>query len=535
MARAALVIMVAYAASGVLGLVRQAVIGALYGAGLEFDAFVAAQRFPELLFNLVAGGALGSAFIPVFSGFLAKDDREGAWRLTGAVVSLLFLLTTLLALVTFLAGPWLVQTLLRPASPFVLLAPTDAFALGLGLHPQSVLYEQALTLNLLHIMLSTVVIFSLSGLLMGILNAHQHFWRPAAALSLYNLGIIFGALALTPFLGVAGLAWGTVIGALLHLGIQLPALRRIDARWRPSLSFSTEGVREVIMLMVPRVVGQGVVQINFLVIVFFTSGMVPGALTAVNTAFILMFTALGVIGQSVGTAVFPTLAAQAAQEDWPGYRRTLSGALRSVFFLAIPASVGLVMLAYPLVALFLQRGEWTPQATAGTAWALQFFAVGLVGHAVLEILARAFYALHDTWTPVRIGLMTMLLNIILNAVLSRVIGQPGSLARGPFAGLALAMSLATALESTTLWLILRRRVGGLDGSRVWALAWRTLAAAAVMGVVLWGLEWVLDAEPPIVQMGLGVALGAGAFFLAALLLGLEEARAIPAALLRLGR
>ncbi len=515
MARAALIVMIAYIASGVLGLVRQAVISATFGAAVEFDAFVAAQRVPELLFNLVAGGALGSAFIPVFSGFLAKHEEERAWRLVGAVVVLLTVGAILLSAVTFAAAPWLVSAILRPADP-----------------PE----QQALIVDLLRIMLSTVIIFGVSGLLMGILNAYQHFWRPAAALSLYNLGIIFGAVVLAPSMGVYGLAWGTVIGALLHLGIQLPELPRIGARWRPSLDIRTPGVLEVLTLMGPRIVGQGVVQVNFVVITAFTSGMVDGSLAIINNAFILMFTALGIIGQSLGTAVFPSLSTLAAQEDWPGYRRTLSGALRSVLFLAIPASVGLIVLAQPLVALLFERRAWSPEATAGAAWALQFFAVGLVGHALLEILARAFYALHDTWTPVKVGVGTMLVNIALDVVLIRVIGVPGDLARGPFAGLALAMSVATAIEAAALWLILRRRIGGMDGGRVWALVWRTLAAAGVMGLALWALQVALPGVHVLIITALGAALGAAIFFALALALGLEEARAVPAMVLRrLGR
>lgn len=506
MARAALLVMLAYVSSGVLGLVRQSLLGAAYGATLELDAFLAATRVPELLFNLIAGGALGSAFIPVFTSFLTKDDRESAWRLAGTVFTLLMGIAVLLALATYALAPVVVRGVLLP-----------------GDSPD----KQVLAVDLLRVMLSTVVIFGASGLLMGILNAHQHFWRPAFATSMYNLGIIAGVLFLTPSMGISGVAWGTVLGALLHLAIQLPHLRHIDARWRPSFNLRVPGVSEVMLLMVPRIVGQAVIQINFVVITAFTSFMVDGAQVSVITAFTLMFTVLGVLGQSIGTAVFPSLSALAADEDWPGYQRMLGTTFRSVLFLAIPATVGLVVLAEPLVAALFERGEWLPDATAGTAWALQFFALGLVGHALLEILARSFYALHDTWTPVIVGVITMVINFVLDIILIRVIGVQGSLARGPFAGLALAMTLATAVEAGTLWVLLRRRVGGLDGGRVLALAWRALLAAFAMGAVVWGGMTLLAGAHPAVTLVVGGTLGLIVYFGAAMLLRLDEALTVP--------
>lgn len=506
MARAALLVMLAYVSSGVLGLVRQSLLGAAYGATLELDAFLAATRVPELLFNLIAGGALGSAFIPVFTNFLTRDEREGAWRLAGTVFTLLMGISVLLALATYGLAPFVVRSLLLPG---------DSLA------------KQALAVDLLRVMLSTVVVFGASGLLMGILNAHQHFWRPAFATSMYNLGIIAGVLFLTPSLGITGVAWGTVLGALLHVGIQLPHLRRIDARWRPSFNLRTPGVSKVMLLMVPRIVGQAVIQINFVVITAFTSFMVDGAQVSVITAFTLMFTVLGVLGQSIGTAVFPSLSALAADEDWAGFRRMLGTTFRSVLFLAIPATIGMIVLAEPLVAALFERGEWLPEATAGTAWALQFFALGLVGHALLEILARSFYALHDTWTPVVVGVITMVINFALDVVLIRVIGEPGSLARGPFAGLALAMTLSTALEAGTLWVLLRRRVGSLDEDRVWALTWRALLAALLMGGAVWGGLQLLPAVHPIVTLLVGGGVGIAAYFGAAMLLKLDEALTVP--------
>lgn len=502
MARAALVVMLAYVASAALGLVRQSVVGATFGASGDLDAFFAATRIPELLFNLIAGGALGSAFIPVFTGFLARGERDAAWRLAGTVLTLWTAAAALLAVVMFVLAPEVVRTVLLP-----------------GDTPD----KQRLAVELLRIMLSTVVIFSLSGLLMAILNARQHFWRPAFALSLYNLGIIAGVVFLAGPLGIHGVAWGTVIGALLHAGIQVPGLRRVDARLSFSLNLRTPGVLRVLGLMLPRIMGQAVVQINFVVITAFTSFMVDGAQVSIGTAFTLMFTVLGIIGQSIGTAAFPSLAALASTEDWDGFRRLLGGVLRSVLFLAIPATVGLILVAEPLVRVLFERGRWLPEATAGTAWVLQFFALGLTAHALLEILARSFYALQDTWTPVIVGVITMAINVLLDVLLIRVIGEPGSLARGPFAGLALAMSLATGLEAATLWLLLRRRIGGIEGRRVWALTWRATLAAAAMGALVWGALTLTGRLTPALGLLLAAALGVSAYFGLSMILGLEEA------------
>ena len=508
LARAAGIVMLAYVASGVLGIVRQAAIGAAFGAGAELDAFVAAQRVPETLFVLVAGGALGSAFIPVLASFLAQSDEDSARRLTDAVITWLAIIAGALALgAAIFAGPIVRLTLLRGADPAT----------------------QALAIELMRIMLLTVIIFAISGLFMGLLNAHQHFLGPALAPSAYNLGLIFGALVLARGGNVRGLAWGAVIGAALHLLVQVPALARIGFRYRPLPSWRVPGLGEVLRLMGPRVLGLGIVQVNFWVNTALASGMQAGSVAALNNAFILMFTVIGVLGQSVGTAVFPTLSTLSAQRDTAELRRTLSRALSSVLFLSIPAGIGLAVAAEPIVALIYQRGAWTASDTAGTAWALAFFSLGLAGHTVLEILVRAFYALHDTWTPVKIGTLTMLLNIALALGLIRIFGYPGQteFARGPFGGLALAMSIATALESTALWIILRRRIGGLDERRVLGGAARTLLAAGAMALVAGAFLRAASDLPALLRVAGAVGLGAIAFWAAALLLGVAEAEALP--------
>jgi putative peptidoglycan lipid II flippase len=512
-ARAAGIVMIAYVMSGVLGIVRQSAINATFGAGARLDAFTAAQRVPETLFVLVAGGALGSAFIPVFTRFLAQGDDDAAQRLANGVMTLLVGVATVLAVLVFILATPIVDVLLVPEAA-----------------PQT----QALTVELMRIMLLTVIVFGMSGLAMGILNAHQHFVAPALAPSMYNAGLIFGALVLARHENVHGLAWGAVLGSLLHLGVQLPVLLRMRFRYRPLLSLKVPGVREVLLLMGPRVLGLGVVQVNFWVNTALASGMMAGSVTALSVAFALMFTVLGILGQSVGTAVFPTLSTLSAQHDADDFRRTLAGALSSVLFLSIPAGIGLAVVSQPVVELLYQRGEWTGTATAGTAWALAFFSIGLAGHSVLEILVRAFYALHDTWTPVKVGMAAMALNIALSLGLIRVFGYPDStnFARGPFGGLALAMSIATGIESTTLWIILWRRIGGIEGRRVLGGAARTLAAALIMAAAAGGFLLVLPDLFVLFRVLGAMLIGAVVFGIAALLLDIDEAEMVPRLLRR---
>jgi putative peptidoglycan lipid II flippase len=240
-----------------------------------------------------------------------------------------------------------------------------------------------------------------------------------------------------------------------------------------------------------------------------------------------MFFALGIIAQSVSTALFPTLAALAAASDLDGFRNRLSAAMRSVLFLSIPATVLLILLGEPLIALIAERGAWTPDDTQATAWALAFFALGIAGHSLIEVLSRAFYALHDTWTPVWIGLVSMVANIVLSLIFIRFIGIEGSLPRGPFAGLALANSLTTLLEGGVLWFIMRRRIDGVNDGFVLDSVWRTSAAAAVMGVVIYIVGAVTPFRLPFAHLMVAGVLGASAFFGSAFALNIREARTVP--------
>ncbi|HEX9013900.1 MAG TPA: murein biosynthesis integral membrane protein MurJ, partial [Anaerolineaceae bacterium] len=442
-ARAAGTVMLAFALSQVLGLVRWILMSQRFGTGVEADAFNTARQLSDILFNLVAGGALASAFIPTFTGFLSKEDRPGAWRLASAVANLVALILTVLALLSALFAPWIVRYILAPHFP-----PA----------------EQALTVALMRIVLPSAVIFGISGLMMGVLNAHQNFLFPALASSMYWLGMIFGILVLSPSIGIYGPAWGAVLGALLHLLIQLPSLLRLPAReYVATLGRRVAAVKEVIRLMGPRLFGVAVVQLNFLVNVNLASGMEPGSVTAIGQAFSIMTMPLFVVANAIATASFPTFSDQAARGQLGEMRASLASTLRGVVLLAVPASVGLILLREPLVSFLFRGGEFGQRSTDMVAWALLWYAAGLLGHSVIEVVYRAFYSLHDTKTPVLVGASAMGLNVFLSLGFAALFRSLGWM---PHGGLALANSLATALEMAAALVLLRRRLNGLGGDQL---------------------------------------------------------------------
>jgi putative peptidoglycan lipid II flippase len=496
--------MALFVASRALGLAREIVIARQFGTSAGLDAYLAAFRLPDLLFQLVAGGALGSAFIPIFTGYLAREDLAGAWRLASAVINWVLLILTTLALLAAWGAPLLVARVVAPGFS----------------EPQ-----QALTAELMRLMLVSTVVFGVSGVVMGALNARQHFLLPALAPIVYNLAIIGGALLLGPRWGVRGLAIGVVIGACGHLAVQLPELLRQGMSYHPVLAPRDPGVREVARLMAPRALGLAAVQLNFLVNTILASGLATGSIVALNYGFLLMLLPQGIFAQAVATAAFPTFSTLAAQGATAEMRRTFANTLRAVLYLSVPAAVGLIVLRRPLVALVLQRGAFTADSTAAVAWALLFYALGLVGHAAVEILARAFYALHDTKTPVAVGVAAMLGNVGLSLAFLQLFRSVGW---APYGGLALANSVATTAEMAALLLLLRGRLGGLGGRGLAAATARIALGAALMGAALalygrWGSGLSVWASG-----GLGIALGGALYAAVTWALGAEE----PTALLR---
>lgn len=506
--RAALLVMVAFALSRVLGLVRQAVFGHYFGLSLAMDAYVAAARIPEMLFMVISGGALGSAFIPLFSARLTYDDEPGAWRLASAIMTWLMVVLIPITALTALAAPWLSAHIVAPGADAAM---------------------QALTAHLMQVMLLSVLIFSLSGVLMGALNAYQSFLIPALAPSVYNLALIVGAVwgGSSP-LGIMAAAIMMNVGALAHLLMQVFALIRYHPRYAVTLGRGDTGVREVVRLMGPRVLGIAAVQLNFVITNNLAARLGEGAVSALNYAWNLVMLPQGILAQAVGVAVFPTFSEQAARNDLKGLGETLSAMLRMILVLTLPATVGLIVLGQPIVAVLLQRGEFDAASTAAVSWSMAWLALGLIGHAMIEILARAFYARQDTWTPAWAAGVAVGVNVLLGLTLPGVFARWGWPAYG---GLALANAVAALTEMLALLLWIERRVPGLDWRSLGRLTLRAAGASLAMGAALAAMLRWLPAGPWL-QTAVGLLLGVVTYALSAFLLGIHELRDVVNLVLR---
>ena len=466
--------MIAIFLGQITGLVRGMIVARTFGASPELDAFFAANRVSETLFLLVAGGALGSAFIPTFTGLLARDEKDSAWRLAAAIANAVTLTLSLLALLVAFFAPQVVRYALAP---------------GLSNDPQLF----ALTISLLRIQLISAVLFGLGGLFVGILNAHQIFLVPALTPALVSTWDHLRRACACAFDGNlwSGLGRGhrrrflsARTNSLVDKTTQL-----LTSHFSAShLDLHDSNVRQVLTLMGPRLLGVAIVQLNFWVNTWLASQMVSGSVTGLYYGFSLMLMAQAVIAQSAAIAVMPTFSAQHALGQQDEMRSSLAATLRSVILLALPASVGLILLRKPLISLLYQRGEFDARAVEIVAWALLWYAAGMVGHSIMEILTRAFYAQHDTKTPVIIGTIAMGLNVVFSLAFIKVFEFIGWM---PHGGLALANSLATALEAIVLFVVMRKRLNGIEGSHILRGVIPSAAGALAMSFAIcgWLYSW----------------------------------------------
>ena len=497
---ASLILVAGLLGSRVLGVVRNVVLAQAFGAGPELDAYFAAFRVPDTLFQLLVGSVLGSAFLPTFTRIFTRDGEAAAWRLASAALTTFTGLGVLAALGGFLASPWLVPLTVPGFSP----------------------EQQRTTIALTQIMLLSTALFCTSGMITGVLNSRSHFLLPAIAPWLYNLSIIVATLLFTPVLGVAAPAWGVSAGALLHLVVQLPGLRAVGMRWAPA-GPRTHGLGEVARLMGPRVFALGAAQFNWLAATLLASGLAAGSVTALNYGWALAMLPLGLFGMAPATAAFPVLAAAAARGDWEAYAGTLQGGLRVMLFLALPASAGLALVGQPLVALLFQRGEFDAGATLLTSTALAFFSFGLFAHVTLEITSRASYALADTRTPLAYALAGSAVNLALGLALREPLGV---------AGLALAMSLAAVLEAAGLLVVVAKRTPGWSWQSLAGSVQATCAATLAMALAVRLLQPVAAGLPLPLNLTVLTTAGGAVFVAVAAALRSAELATLTRSLLR---
>lgn len=454
LAIAAAIVAFGFIGSRLLGIVRTVAIAGAFGASPDVDAYNIAFRVPDLIFQVLAGATLGSAFIPVFARLYRREGEEAAWRLASHVINIVTAATAALCVIAFIFAPLLVP----------LLAP----GLGKDIGRHDELTGEAVTLT--RIMLLSPLLFAVSGMVTGILNGRQRFLLPALSPMLYNLAIIFGAVFLADRWGVKGLAYGVVAGAALHLLVQVPGLFQERMKWQPGFGRADPAVREVARLMGPRVIGLAAAQFNFVVTGFFASKVGASVISQLTYAWLLATLPLALFGMALSTAVFPRLADHAADEDMESLRVTISRVLRVIMFLTIPAALGLAILREPATVVLLERGEFTRFDSLITASALGWYCLGIVPQAGIEIHSRGFYALGDTRTPVILAVSAVVLNLVVSALLWQ---------RFEHEGLAFSVSLAAWCEWTALYLLYVRRTGASAAADLRAIGVVALAAAVM--------------------------------------------------------
>lgn len=529
-ARSAGVVSLAVFGSRLLGLVREQVMAALFGAGFLTDAFTISFRIPNILRDLFAEGVLSVAFVKTFTDYLLHKGEAEAWRLTNLVLSTLAIIVSVLVLIGVIFAPQLVAVMAH------------------GFSPEKIHLAVILT----RIMFPFLLLVAMASVAMGILNAKGRFGIPASASTLFNVGSILGGLFFAYLLSggswstsasrdlipelaaqraIIGMALGTLIGGVLQFLIQVPSLLKVGFRFRPMVNFRDPGVRQVIRLMAPAIIGTASVQINVLVNTFFASQINAGV-SWLNFAFRLMQFPIGLFGVAIGTATLPAISRYASSGELDKFRTTLAESICLVFFLTLPSACGLIVLGHPIIALIYQHGHFTAFDTNMVSATLTAYSIGLVGYAALKVLSPAFYALNDARTPMVISLTSIGLNIIASYLLFHLFSHWSDTAADHHyghVGLALSTSIVALLNFGVLLFLMRRRLQNIHGRRIFFSFWRiTLAAAALSLVSFFSYRTIAALMPSanifarLLATFVPIILGGGVFILSAFFLRIPE-------------
>jgi putative peptidoglycan lipid II flippase len=515
--KAAGIIGLAVMCSRLLGLAREQIFAALFGGGAAMDAFTAAFRIPNLLRDLFAEGALSTAFVTTFSKTIARGGDAAAWRLANKVATLTAVVLGAVCVAGVVFSPQLVA----------LMAP--------GFDPE----KAALTALLTRIMFPFILLVSLAALVMGMLNSKSVFGMPAMASSFFNLGAIVGGVLLgywiDPHFGTGaliGLGVATVLGGALQLAVQLPSLARLGYRFRPDFRWRDAGVKAILLLMGPSVIAASTTLFNVLINSMFASTLGDGPIFWLSIAFRLMMLPLGLFGVALGTVTLPLLSRLVVAGQMNAFRGELAHAMRLAVLLTIPSTVGLIMLAEPIISVLYQHGKFTAFEAAQAAGALQFYAVGLVGYAALKVLVNAFYALDKRKTPMLVSLLAVALNLGLNWLFTLRLGWGHR-------GLAFSTGCIATVNFLLLYALMNRHLKGLESRRMLVMLGKVaLAAAALVAVCAASSHWLLAdwrTQTFLIKLGALLAtviVGALVFAGCGAALHIEELKELQGAILR---
>ncbi len=546
-ARSAGIVSLAVMGSRVLGLVRELIFAAFFGAGFATDAFIVAFRIPNLLRDLFGEGALSAAFVTTFTTKLNNEGEQAAWRLANLVNNGLFILLSLIALLGIIFAPQIVHLLM------------DVSPKRGAIDPGTAALTFELAVQMTRIMFPFLLMISLAAVAMGVLNTKGIFGIPASASTMFNVGSIFGGLVCSYLLApdyiaaiisaivhgqqpqlsqqsaaraIIGMAIGTLIGGVCQWLIQVPALRKVGYRWQPILSFRDDGVRQVMKLMAPAIIGAAAVQVNVLVSTNFASSLGEGPVSWLNYAFRLIQFPIGVFGVAISTATITKTAREAAQGKFDDFRKTIASSLRLTMLLTIPSTIGLIVLAKPIIGMIYERGKFTVFDTNQTADAMMFYALGLTAYSAIKVVVPAFYALKDT----RIPMLASVLSIITNYFVAKLSIEHFGIGHR---GLALSVSAVALINFAVLFFFLRRRLKGIDGWGLLLAFVKIVVAALLMGAACYVLSEQITTFignekllARIVNVMVSVGVGVLIFGVTAKLLRVSELEQLSAAVLR---
>jgi len=491
--------------SRILGFVRDISVSSMFGISWQADAYTAAFTIPDLIYFALVGGGLSSAFIPVFSSYLATDQDEDAHVMASTILNIVAIASMVLIAIGMIFTPQLIDIMVE-------------------FKHENAAEATALTIVLTRLMFAQCFFMCLAGISQGILQCYKEFTVPALGAVVYNIAIIVIGILLAQHIGIAGFTIGVVVGAALNLLLQIRSMRQYGFSYKLTLNLRHPGVKKFFLLFLPVVLGLSMNELNLLVSQRLASGLGGGVVYALKQAQRIMMLPVGIFAAAIGLSVFPTMTSHVARGEMKEYKQNLTMGLRTVIFITLPASVGLIALSHPVVRAMYQQGAVTTVQIELVSVILVYYCIGVVGYGAQQILNRGFYAVQDTKSPVLINVFVLLFNIIISIILV-----------GPFTyrGLAMAYSLSGLLSMLVLGVALRFKIGQYGGKALVKSALQSIIASAVMGVAVYfvanGLEQVLDLSSKlmqVLQVGIGITAGVVVYAAMAIVMRMEEAQQV---------